>query len=263
MSWRREGIEPCRERSKLPASPREAKRRIGSGYRPILGSSLIIHLGVSSPQSGCVGSSQVDISEPSAAKLEEKPYSGVTSPARLLNGSSQGEFFSVKVGSGVCRSLRLFISRVNEIGLFSWSAIVLSGRMGLDCTPLRLFAGAVTSKRILLDDPAALGPWDLGVKNRVNFRGVIDVNRFSFELSPWAAILQSLLLSVLCCRRSLYVYSRRIIYSSSVCQGQGRRVRAGGLAGGGGLMEAIRGDFVHESKTRRVPYLLSATRRSF
>lgn len=126
----------------------------------------------------------MDPSEPSAAKLEEKPYSGAMSPVWLLNGSSKGEPFSVNVGSGVCKSLRLFISRVNEIGLFSWSAVVFSGRIGLDCIPLRLFAGAVTSKRILLDDPAALGPWDLGVKNRVNFRGVIDVRRFSFELSP-------------------------------------------------------------------------------
>lgn len=217
MSWRREGIEPCRERSKLPASPREAALRIGSAKCPVLGSSLIIHLGVPSPQSGWVDSSQVDLSNPSAAKLEEKPYSGVLSPAWLLNGSSHGELFSDKVGSGVCKSLRLFISRVNEIGLFSWSAIVLSGRIGLDCTPLRLFAGAVTSKRILLDDPAALGPWDLGVKNRVNFRGVIDVSRFSFELSPWGAIVQSLLLSFCVVDKvPLFIRDGWLIYYSSI-----------------------------------------------
>lgn len=48
VSWRRDGIEPCRERSKLPASPREAGLRIGNVSCPIFDSSLIVNLGVSS-----------------------------------------------------------------------------------------------------------------------------------------------------------------------------------------------------------------------
>lgn len=48
--------------------------------------------------------------------------------------------------------------------------------------PFRLFAGVVTSKSALLDDLAALEPCDLGVKNRVNFLGVIEGGLFSLEL---------------------------------------------------------------------------------
>jgi hypothetical protein len=64
--------------------------------------------------------------------------------------------------------------------VFSWPNMGRRGRFRLDCITSRLLAGSLlTSRRGFREEAAPEEPRDRGVKNRLNFLGVIEGLRLS------------------------------------------------------------------------------------
>jgi hypothetical protein len=117
--------------------------------------------------------------------------------ALVLGVDCRPAFASPELGSsseglaGTWKIFLLFISLVNKAVVFSSPGpiILLGCLIGLDWIPFLLFERLVTSKRTLRVELLANVPWDLGVKNRENFRGVMEGFRVSFRpFKPYLAV---------------------------------------------------------------------------
>jgi hypothetical protein len=83
-------------------------------------------------------------------------------------------------GSGVCNVFLLLKSLGKVVGLFSWPPTFLKGRSGLDWVTFLFKDGAVISCKACLAEVDWNLPCDRGVKNLLNFLGVIEGFRRSF-----------------------------------------------------------------------------------